>query len=509
MIKDGAAAREGARQASAAASSAIAPAGAPVIDPDKNPFRNRNVAVARARRRSFDARLETLLTRERIARFQLWQPLLAILLVVAASVLFAAFAVKGAEDESALARAAYEIAKAPLLARTLVYDFMTGKHPRLAVHQRFEGQSGLSIAAGGESKDALLVLSRFDGGQKRGVVELVDLASGKTLHRWRPDARALNARSKLPREIAHLERDFGPGRYLPYHPWPEDDGALVFHGMDSPLVKIDACGAIVWTVDGIFHHGIERDADGDYWVAENVKPATIEHVGDDFQDDAVVRVSAAGEVLFRKSAAQMLIAAGLGHIVYSRDVYDPDPVHLNDVQPALSDGRYWRKGDVFLSFRNPSMIALYRPQTNEMLWTRQGPWSMQHDVDIVSDHEIAVFDNNAVAAPDGETVLKTNDYVIYDFAEDAVRSPFAAGFAAHHVRTHTNGLAELLPDGALMVEEQNFGRLIAFDRTGSERWRYVNRAGDGRVYQLGWSRIVSSERAQRLKAALANADCNN
>ena len=35
-----------------------------------------------------------------------------------------------------------------------------------------------------------------------------------------------------------------------------------------------------------------------------------------------------------------------------------------------------------------SLIALYRPSTGRILWTRAGPWSAQHDVSILDDHRI-------------------------------------------------------------------------------------------------------------------------
>ena len=69
-------------------------------------------------------------------------------------------------------------------------------------------------------------------------------------------------------------------------------------------------------------------------------------------------------------------------------VYYPDPIHLNDIEPILKDGPFWKKGDVFLSIRDQSMIVLFRPTTNKILNVIQGPFNMQHDIDIISDEEI-------------------------------------------------------------------------------------------------------------------------
>ena len=71
-----------------------------------------------------------------------------------------------------------------------------------------------------------------------------------------------------------------------------------------------------------------------------------------------------------------------------------DPIHLNDIEPALYDSKYWKKGDLFLSSRHQSAIIHYRPEINKVINYLTGPFSQQHDVDIISDEEISIFDNN-------------------------------------------------------------------------------------------------------------------
>ena len=71
-----------------------------------------------------------------------------------------------------------------------------------------------------------------------------------------------------------------------------------------------------------------------------------------------------------------------------------DPIHLNDVEPAFTTTQYWKQGDVFLSSRHQSAIIHYRPSTNKVINYITGPFSQQHDVDIISDKEISIFNNN-------------------------------------------------------------------------------------------------------------------
>ncbi len=453
-----------------------------------------------------DASVEEYLMRERTLVFRLWQALLVILMSSLAALLFATLAVGGIEKTANRAeRLAFHVADGPRFAWRLFLDTVHGANMYLARTQRFDGQIGWSMSGAGEGA---VLLSRYDGDAGRGVVELLDGATGKVVHAWRPDISAINARSKLPERVLYLKRDFAERRYVMHHPYALDDGSLLFHGMGSPLVRIDACSRIMWTLDGDFHHSIARDADGDFWTGESFHPATIPFVDESFNDDAVAKFSPEGALLFRKSVAQILIDNNLRHLVYSSETYEPDPIHLNDVQPVLEDGPFWKKGDVFISMRHLSMVALYRPSTNEIVWSKQGPWMMQHDIDIISDHEIAIFNNKAISAPNGPRTLGPSTIVVYDFAADATREPFKAGFEKHGIHTETAGLFSFLPDGSVLVEEHDYGRLLAMTADGTLRWTFVNRAPkDGRVFQLGWSRALAGARAGRLKAAVAAAGC--
>ena len=92
-----------------------------------------------------------------------------------------------------------------------------------------------------------------------------------------------------------------------------------------------------------------------------------------------------------------------------------NPIHLNDIQPVNEDSNFWKKGDVFLSIAHQSMILLYRPSTNEIIWKGVGHTYYQHDVDILDDHRISIFNNNSKTLGDVATVDGNNEVVIYDF----------------------------------------------------------------------------------------------
>ena len=363
----------------------------------------------------------------------------------------------------------------------------------LQVEDRFPSLDGFNGTP--NSEESYLLLSRYDGDLQEGVVELVDLRTFEILHTWNPDIDAFNDLVEQVYEFKYLNRDENNSRSNLLHPKLTIDGGLLF-GWESPLHKINACSSLVFqNAHDKFHHSIETDIDGNIWASSHIYPQSlpIEKVGRNlreekgFDDDAIVKLSSEGKILFEKSVSQIFIDNGLEYLLFSvgDGLFDTDPIHLNDIQPVNFDGEFWKKGDVFLSLRHQSMILLYRPSTNEIIWKGTGTFFHQHDVDILDNHRISIFNNKSKNFVNGDVVDGHNEVIIYDFKTNSLME--------NDVRTITEGRSEILTNGDLFVEESNYGRTLYFNADGSLRWTHVNRADDGNVYRLGWSRILYTE----------------
>jgi len=348
--------------------------------------------------------------------------------------------------------------------------------------------------------ESYLLLSRYDGDLNEGVVELIDLTSFEILHTWNPDIDLFNDLVIQADEFKYLTRDDNNRRKTLMHPKLTKDGGLLF-GWNSPLRKINACSDLIFqNTNDIFHHSIEIDSLGNIWAPSHKHPQTlpIEKVGRDifgeggYLDDAIVMLSPDGDILFEKSISQIFIENGLEYLLFSVGglTFNRDPIHLNDIQPANNDSEYWNKGDIFLSLRHQSMVILYRPSTNEIIWKGKGPFFQQHDVDILDDHRISIFDNNAKIFKDGRSVDGNNRVIIYDFKKDEYSSYLEESLAKNDVRTPNQGRSEILPNKELLIEESFYSRLLYFNNDGSLRWSHVNRASNGKIYKVGWSRIL-------------------
>ena len=452
-----------------------------------------------------------MLRRLMSARVEVWLLLLLALAFLAGLVFYGSLvraAALGSARHGWIGRAALATAEFPGQTRRVIGYLVNGADADLGIREdRFGTDAGLIVAdPATAARDGYLVLARYDGDRGRSVVELVDLASGQVVHTWAPDIAAINARSTITSNLTDLAVDNAPGRARMYSPLVAPDGSFVYNNL-SPLVRLDVCGQRLWTVDQLFHHSNIAHPDGGYWVSTHIEPQTIEGVKRTFFEDSVTHVSEAGEVMFQKSVPQILIDNGLGRLVYGLDFYSDDPLHLNDIEPARSDGPHWQRGDIFLSLRNVSAVVLYRPSENRVIRVIQGPWANQHDVDILDDHRISVFNNNRFNSSVGSYVEGANDVVIYDLATDAATSPFGPALASLDVRTVSEGLADILADGGVFVEESNFGRIMRLDAAGKPAWTYINRAGNGRLYLTSWSSLVPRATGDAVIASAKAAGC--
>ncbi|MDC1066659.1 arylsulfotransferase family protein [Alphaproteobacteria bacterium] len=407
---------------------------------------------------------------------------------------------KGNIDISFLSKPAAYIARLPEKALIKIFapnPFQLNKSG--TAKRYFYDQDGFEGTP--NSQELYLLLSRYDGNLQEGVVDLVDLTNFKILHTWNPDIDEFNNLVEKVDEFKYLKRDSNNTRSMLRHPKLTQDGDLLFQ-FSTPLRKIDACSNLIFQIThNIFHHSTETDIDGNIWVPSHLYPQTlpIQKVGrktpeaGGFLDDAIVKISPEGEILFEKSVAQILIDNGLEYLLFSIG-NTTDPIHLNDIQPVDFDGEYWKKGDVFLSLRHQSMVLLYRPSNNKIIWKGTGPFFKQHDVDILNNHKVSILNNNTKTFIDEDVIDGHNEVIIYDFETGEYSSYIKDSLVNNDIRTITQGTSEILPNGDLFIEETNYGRTLFFNADGSLRWSHVNRAENGSVYSVGWSRILYTEK---------------
>ena len=351
------------------------------------------------------------------------------------------------------------------------------------------------------SDDGYLLLSSYDNNYNQSTVTLLKLSDSKIIHTWVLDLD--NKKIK----IDFLDR-LRKNEFRMFHPLLLEDGSIIFHNGGSPLISLDIHSNIKWILKGIFHHSLELDADGNIWVPTRIDSSDVKsQILKLFDNDAIGKVSVNGKLIFQKSIAEILLENGYKGLLFGVGPFINDPVHLNDIQPALTTTNFWQKGDLLVSLRNLSSVLLYRPTTNKIIWLKTGPWLNQHDVDFVDSRKIGVFGNDVIRSSLNSThrpdflINGYNDEYIYNFATNKISTPYTDFFSKFKVSTLTEGRSDVLENGDLFVEESNNGRLFRVN-TKNAIWSFVDRINGEKISIFSWSRYISKKEFDKCYAKI-------
>ncbi len=354
--------------------------------------------------------------------------------------------------------------------------------------------------------EELILLSRHDGDKNKSTVEIRNLNTFEILHTYNPDVNDLINNSKS-QDVTNFER------FYMWHPIITSDGGLITKN-NSSLIKIDFNSKLVWINDEReYNHSTEIDPDGNIYVPgwkRYISKKVANYVGTEsskinnkyiFKDDHINILNKDGKILFSKSVAEIFIENGYSLKIFPQsDKFIKDPIHLNDIQPVIEDGPYFKKNDLFLSLRNLNMIILYRPSSNKIIKIIEGPFINQHDVDIVNENTISIFNNNAfINFKNEKYVKKNNEIIFYNFETNTFSKKFDKIMQKLKVKTVYEGLVDYLKDGSVLVEETGNGRIILINKNGELVWEYLNLDSDKRIHRLWWSRVINFSNSKNLK----------
>jgi hypothetical protein len=331
------------------------------------------------------------------------------------------------------------------------------------------------------NREGLLVLPRYDHSLSRAVVDVICLNKFKTIHTYKHDISKMNKKVKSTKRFDNLYFQDNETNFSYKHPLIFDDGSLICSGIYSPLFKIDFKSNLEWINDEIvFHHNKVVDHEDNIWVPGQLTSNTEllkKIINVKCRNYAIVKVNSKNEILFKKSILEILIENKIltrSHIYQLQN--NNDLSHLNCIEPALSDTDFWKKGDLFLSLKHFSSIVHYRPSENKIINYITGPYSNQHDINILSNKEISILNNNNFFIDN-----KFSEVLIYNFQTKQFRTLFNEQLKKENFKTSHGGVSQLLNDGSLVVEEQSHGRIMLFNNEGEKEWEFINKDKNGNI----------------------------
>ena len=361
-----------------------------------------------------------------------------------------------------------------------------------------------------KKRNALLIIPRYIISESRSVVDVIDMDTFEVIHTYKHNISEMNKKVNNNNEFPRLNIDHSPTRFQYRHPLILEDGSLI--SVYGPIYKLDFCSNLVWINDeDHFHHSKMLDHDGNIWVGGQLRPHSKfirKYNIKNYMDDSIVKLNSDGKILFNKSVTEILIE---NNILFENFALTSslknviDPIHLNDIEPVFEDSKYWKKGDLFLSLRDLSAIVQYRPNLNKVRRYITGPFSMQHDVDIISDKEISIFNNNNFYADN-----QNSEVLIFNFETEKFSKLFNQQLQSENFKTFTAGLSHIFEDGSLMVDESNHSRIILFGNDGNKEWEFVNKDKNDDIGFMHWSRVIEDQKfIDNYKYKIENTKCLN
>jgi hypothetical protein len=361
----------------------------------------------------------------------------------------------------------------------------------VTVHYLYQSRypdSGVTLFDSERAQPGITLLTSHwprDGRLGAGV-KLIDL-DGNKLHEWIISPEKIWPES--PYQDYAQDKYNKPENYV-HGTYLFENGDLILNVEYLGLIRINACSEIVWKLPYRTHHSVDRDDDGNFWVAGlNWRESRIDsyvHLKPPFVDETLLKVSPDGELLEEIFVLESLYASG--YQGFFADIIPKfDITHVNDVEvlgAEMADNfSQFETGDIMVSMRHLSLVIVLDGQTHQVKWHFRHPLIHQHDPDFEADGHIVIFDNQDDTTQDGSKFGRSrllrvnpenNNYeVIYPISDD------------QPMYTQSGGKHQLLDNGNRLITEANPGRVFEVTPEGETVWNWViEDTDDGHVPEV-------------------------
>lgn len=301
--------------------------------------------------------------------------------------------------------------------------------------------------------------------------ELIAL-DGAVVHRWSTSwERAFS--TPVDGELDNFNT-----RYLRRVELMPDGGILgIFEGLG--VVALDRDSHVRWSRRNGAHHALDVSPTGDIYVLtrrahldpsiDPEKPILEDYVEVMRSDGTPVR-----ELSVLAAFRDTPFFAELRRVSLGGDLF-----HTNSIQRL--DGRLagslpWaREGNLLVSLREEDLVAVIDPATAKVVWTLRGGWRAQHDVQLLPDGTILLFDNRGLGEHSRVLEIDPSSGAVRWVYQDVREGGFY---------TPTCGTSQRLAGGTTLVTESDYGRAFEVTEGGDIVWEYVNahRAGPNGQY---------------------------
>ena len=251
------------------------------------------------------------------------------------------------------------------------------------------------------------------------------------------------------------------------HLFENGDVIAIFEGLG--MIKVDASSNLIWSRFNHAHHDLQVLDDGrictltrEAHIVRRINPNTpiledfIEIL--DAEGNSLQRVSVleAFENSTYSNATGVLGMRRIGDIFHTNSVEVLDG-SLADRLPAF------KKGNVLISLRKLSVVAVVDLDREEVVWALSGLWKAQHMPRMLPGGTMMVFDNSG---NEGRSRI-----VEFDPVSQSVVWMYK-GERSEDFYTQMCGANHRLSNGNTLIVESDFGRAFEVAETGEIVWQH-------------------------------------
>lgn len=336
-------------------------------------------------------------------------------------------------------------------------------------------KTGVTLHREGEAFEGYTLYSY--GGQSGAW--LMDM-SGEVVHRWEAPFH------EVWEDPPHVDNPSPESMitWVDSHVFPNGDAiGLYTANSASPwgygLVKVDVDSEVLWRAPIQAHHEFDVEPDGTiYTLSHRLGPAgdAAPHLRSKSSETTVLRdylviLDSDGNVERRISILEAFIRADYPHLLRWPKITEAwDPLHANSVDVAdreqASHHEFLDPGDVLLSMRSMSLLAVLDPESERIVWASRGPWFAQHDAQFIGDGLVSLYDNIGDTGPVGGTRI-----LEYSIPRRKIVWTYS-GTPEHPLWSKSRGHHDRLPNGNILITESRGGRLLEVTRQGRRVWEY-------------------------------------
>jgi hypothetical protein len=331
---------------------------------------------------------------------------------------------------------------------------------------------------------------------------LMDM-EGNVVHRWQMNFSQLwdesaAVRNPRPDDFIYIEKA---------HVLPNGDLIALYTAMgDTPwgygIAKLNANSEVVWKYLAHAHHDFEVDATGNIHVlTQQVRETELpgfDHLPRPRIDDFIVTLSPDGQEISSTSLIDVFAKSPFGRRLYfasQESLLIGDYLHANSVEVLKRPIRGIpgsHAGQILVSLREISTIALIDEETQQVVWAQSGPWVRQHDAQALPNGNILLFDNEGDDSGYGVSrVLEfrpANSRIAWRYT----------GTESEPLDSTSRSSQTRLANGNTLIVESMAGRVIEVTRSGDIVWEFINpvRGGEGdrRLPIIFWVQRLDPDR---------------